>query len=101
MNEVTFDVVEDGLTISIFGRSFDDIVVIRGPEGATGFDDDARLYLYSRAHGLVGFSTDDLRATYWLRGEVGFGAQPLHSEDGVNAPALPGSRRKSGDGGEH
>lgn len=70
---VRFELVERDVSVSIFGRRIDGLVVIRSPADATVAGDKPWLYLYSPRAGLVAFGSEDLRVTYWLEGEHGFG----------------------------
>ncbi len=70
---IRFELLERDASISVFGRKLDGLAVIRKsappPQGTY-------VYLYSARHGLVAFGLEDLRATHWLEGEVGFGSAP-------------------------
>jgi hypothetical protein len=70
---VTFELVATGQSAAILGRRVNDLFVIRSPADATAAGGKPWLYLYSARDGVVAFGSEDLRATYWLEGEVGFG----------------------------
>jgi hypothetical protein len=70
---VRFELVARDLTVSILGRRVGNLFMIRSPADATATGGKPWLYLYSARDGLVAFGSEDLRATYWLEGEVGFG----------------------------
>lgn len=81
---VRFELVADGLTISLLGRRLDDLFLIRTPAEATVLGRETgkpALSLFSPTYGLVGFYLPRELRTYWMDGASGFGAPPtaVHS----------------------
>jgi hypothetical protein len=70
---IRFELVDRNVSVSIFGRRIDGLSVVRSPANATA-GEKPWLYLYSPRDGLVAFGSEDLRSTFWLEGDVGFGA---------------------------
>jgi len=74
VRSVKFELVRHSLSVSVFGRRFDDLFLIRSPAEATitGRElDEARLYLYSKRYGIVGMTAGDSLAAYWLETDHG------------------------------
>lgn len=72
---VRFEVTARDVSLSILGRRIDNLYIIRAPENSTPAGGKAFLYAYSPREGLVAFASEDLRVTYWLEGDVGFGVR--------------------------
>jgi len=72
---VRFELVERNVSVSVFGRKIDGLSVIRRPVNTTVAAEKPWLFLYSSRDGLVAFGSEDLRSTYWLEGDVGFGSE--------------------------
>jgi len=76
VNSTTFEVVESGLTVSIFGAEVSDVSLIRTPAAATLLGKETAtptFSLYSPEHGLIGFRIPKSLEVYWLVGDIGFG----------------------------
>jgi hypothetical protein len=77
---VTFELEKSALSISIAGRTFDGLLLIKTPADADlgGRQSGKPAYfLYSPAAGLVGFGRAPVptpSTTYWMSGRTGFGA---------------------------
>jgi hypothetical protein len=76
---VRYELIERNVSISVFGRKIDGLSVMRSPANVTAAGNKPWLYLYSPRDGLVAFGSEDLRSTYWLEGDVGFGAAATRS----------------------
>jgi hypothetical protein len=78
---ITFELAGEDLSVSIFGKKFDGLLLIRTPSEAFASGRSTgkpSYFLYSYRHGLVGFGRDPLpdgaATTYWMAEQVGFGA---------------------------
>lgn len=78
VRDITFEIVEKDVSVSIFGRRHIGLIVVKTPAEATNVGQKTgkpTYFLYSARDGVVGFSYEYGQPTYWLEGEVGFGAQ--------------------------
>lgn len=83
---VNFELVAEHLSLSIAGREFTDLLLIRTPAEATVVGRQTGkpgLSLFSSKFGLIGFSIPRELTTYWIEGKYGFGA----SEVGIARPS--------------
>jgi hypothetical protein len=71
---IRYEVVGRGLSVSVFGRTVDNLYLIRRPPSSAVLSDKAWIFLYSPRDGLVAYAAENLRATFWLEGSRGFGA---------------------------
>jgi hypothetical protein len=78
---VVYEVVRRGVTVSVFGETVSDLLLIRVPSSATPgmrSTGEQGYFLYSRERGVVGMGfwkdSDTGERIYWLKGKKGFGA---------------------------
>jgi hypothetical protein len=81
VNDVTFERLKTGVSVTFFGRRMDDLWLISTPMEATSAGRQAKqpiLTLYSPQYGVVGFGFDASHGRssfFWSTAEKGFGAQ--------------------------
>lgn len=86
---IKFELVDEDLTVSIFGRRRTGLFLIKTAPEATllGQETGSPAYsLFSPKDGLVAFFVDREVRTYWIEGERGFGASRGEAAH-PNAPA--------------
>jgi len=79
---VHYRVVEHDVSVRVFGRNIDSVFVIRRDAIVGWPSDKPWIYLYSARMGLLAIGTEDLKAVWWLEGDVGFGGAVHRSTSG-------------------
>jgi hypothetical protein len=78
VNGATFEIIADGMSVSLFGRRRDGLYLISTPVGAVGGEaKQSIMTLYHPQYGAIGFSVrfkSGDESTYWSTSEIGWGA---------------------------
>jgi hypothetical protein len=74
VQDVHYRLVERDVSVRILGRRIDSVFAIRRDPIDAWPGDKPWIYLYSAHAGLLALGTEDLKAVWWLEGDIGFGS---------------------------